>query len=150
MIAHSTHASVVSEWLETTVADRATRDVLPLFGRALLAIWTRAHVTLGEVTLRAVLDRVFHGARARFPVLRALGLDSDVDSFRTLGERDASHVDRADLVAAIQLTLTELLVILGTLTADVLTEPLHEALRAVGAPAPLASKSLAPKVGTPS
>jgi hypothetical protein len=138
----SRHASVVSQWMELALTGPACGEIVPIFGRALLAIWDRAHVTLGEVSLRAITHRVLHRACARFPVLRSLALEPPPESFRALVDRGSDGADRAELLAAIQFVLTELLSLLGTLTAEILSAGLHEALLATPLPAAAASKPL--------
>src|SRR5687768_4610156 len=72
----------VDAWIKRAAKGRPGRELVQSFQRAFDALWRRAHVTLGEVTLMAILDRVLHNATERFPELSSLtvgpaGLGSD-------------------------------------------------------------------------
>jgi len=145
-----THAEIVSEWFERTAKACPTRDLAPLFGRALLAVWERARVTLGEVTLRAVFDRVLGAARQRFPCIARLRLGADPDIFRSLVEQREVVTDRAEFESTMRWVMTELLTLLGGLTGEILSSPLHAALRAVQSMQPVASSQSLSKGEEPS
>ena len=132
--------------MERVLAERSNAEIAPLFGLALLAIWDRAALPLGEVSLRAITQRVLLGANARFPCLATLGLSTVPDSFRTLGTCNAD-LDRQALLAAVRFVLVELLALIGTLTAEILTVALHDALRAVDVPADAPAKSIVSRRG---
>ena len=58
-------------WLER-IQDLPVDAQLEAFEAAFDAIWRRAHRTLGDVTLTAIVDRVLYLARERFPMLGSL------------------------------------------------------------------------------
>jgi hypothetical protein len=130
----SSHDLVVSEWMDRAFGERSQSEIAPIFGCALLAIWDRAHRALGEASLGAIVGRVLHAARARFPTVAVLAIRPAPESFRELAElaeHDGVACERSVLLAAIHFTLVELLSLLGTLTAGLLTPGLHDAVRAV-------------------
>lgn len=100
---------------------------IALFERALAALWRRAHRTLGEVTLGAIAERVLHTVSKRYPVLAAI--DADASGFRFDALREQNELEGLD--EAIELTLVQLLTVIGNLTADILTPGLHAALSGV-------------------
>jgi hypothetical protein len=145
-MAEVSHASVVDEWMGRAFATPGAAEIAPLFGLALRAIWDRAVLPLGEVSLRAITQRVLFGATSRFPVLCALHLSSVPESFDTLTSTEA-QADRQRLLAAIRFVLVELLTLIGTLTAEILTVALHDALRAVDVSAEAPAKPIASRRG---
>jgi hypothetical protein len=122
----SVHIRHVNEWMKQ--ASRfSSGELVQLFERATGALWHRAHLTLGDVTLTAVVDRVLHNATEKFPALGSLKLDPDgidVREFRA----EASRISERELRAAIQFVLVELLTVVGNLTAEILTPALHSEL----------------------
>jgi hypothetical protein len=106
--------------------------VFDAFERAFGAMWRRAHVTLGDVTLMAILDRVLYTAVERFPLLSPLEADATglrSDKFR----QSAGSLHPDQLREGIRFILLEFLTVLGNLTAEVLTPALHSELAKVAA-----------------
>jgi hypothetical protein len=93
-------------------------------------MWKRAHVTLGDVTLMAIVDRVLYTASARFPALDALKVSVTGVHFDELRARIDS-LDQEALAPAIQFAMVEFLTVLGHLTSEILTPALHSALSLV-------------------
>ena len=100
-----------------------------LFERAFGAVWQRAHVTLGDVTLAAITDRVLSVARESFPwvsQIQASPAGLEFEKVRQAGVLDGHKISRAT-----ELVLTNFLVLLGNLTAEILTPALHAELAKV-------------------
>lgn len=125
------HAATVERWLERVVDGRtSTPELLAAFQRVLSAVWRRAVPTLGPVAVTAIADRVLRHAIARHPFFAAVHPDSDgelrcetMDLATTLG-----GVPFEELRAGVRTVLTELLAVLGSLTAQVLTPELQAEL----------------------
>jgi hypothetical protein len=100
------------------------------FEQAFSALWRRAHQTLGDVTLAAIVDRVLYTGAERFPVLGELKVEGTGLRWAELRQK-AHGVPRAELADAIRFVLVEFLTVLGNLTADILTPALHAELRKV-------------------
>jgi hypothetical protein len=117
--------------------DRAAKEAPPerlldAFERAFGAMWRRARVTLGDVTLMAILDRVLYNAAGRFPQLSTLEVDASglrSDKFR----EHAGSLHGDQLADGIRFILVEFLTVLGNLTAEVLTPALHSELAKIAA-----------------
>jgi hypothetical protein len=133
----SDHRARVEAWLDRAAKEARPEQLLEAFERAFGAIWRRSRVTLGDVTLMAILDRVLYTAAERYPLLSPLEVDESglrSDKFR----QRAGGLRPDDLVDGIRFILVEFLTVLGNLTADVLTPALHSELAkvAAGAAAP--------------
>jgi hypothetical protein len=77
---------------------------------------------------------VLYNAAEQFPFLSGVKLDaSGANPLRELGDR-ARSVDSVELRRGICFVLTELLTVLGNLTAEILTPELHAALSSVALP----------------
>jgi hypothetical protein len=126
------HRARVDAWMERAAKGAPPERLFDAFERAFGAMWRRAHVTLGDVTLMAILDRVLYTALERFPLLSPLEADATglrSDKFR---QRAGSlHPDQ--LREGIRFILVEFLTVLGNLTAEVLTPALHSELAKVAA-----------------
>ena len=89
--------------------------------------------TLGEITLRAITDRVVHVCSEDYPFLSLLRIMPDgavrCDELR----RQVAALVVDEVQQGTRHVLAELLTIIGTLTAEILTIELHEALRASAA-----------------
>jgi len=122
------HRVVVDLWL-ARVDEVSTSPawLIQAFEAAFGALWRRASVTLGEVTLSAVLDRVLVTASGRFPLLASLRVEIGGPSAEALRTRGA-EADRNELQAAIRCVLSHFLTVLGSLTAEILTPVLHAEL----------------------
>jgi hypothetical protein len=126
------------------LAERVGRQLPPdrllnVFEAAFNALWRRALVTLGDVTLTAIVSRVLYVAAERYPALSALKLTSGGLDCTELNQRVAD-LERGPLTEGLHFVLVELLTVIGNLTAEILTPALHEALATVTA----ANECLAP------
>jgi len=122
------HAAYVEAWLAGAAKTLEPAQRVALFERALSALWRRTEVTLGEVTLTAIIDRVLYTASEVHPFLSALKVEPTgicFDGFRELGAQHAS------LSEAVRLVLVEFLTVLGHLTDEILTPALHAELSKV-------------------
>jgi len=126
------HHEVVDAWIADQADGLTAVELLPLFEAAVGAVWLRAHRTLGDVTLRAIMERVLHTVTVGHPALSALTLDTGGLRF---GGIAPGATGREELLAGIRCLLVEFLTVLGNLTADILTPVLHQDLKAVVAPA---------------
>lgn len=120
------HDACVSTWMKR--AERLGPDQRwQLFEHALGVLWQRAHRTLGDVTLVAIVQRVLHDAAQRVPLFGALSVEAS--GFRCEALREAAGTaDPRELAEGMRFVLVEYLTVLGSLTADVLTPALHSEL----------------------
>ena len=63
------HAAYVAAWWTEAARGLPPALLISLFERATSALWRRAEVTLGEVTLTAIVDRVLYTASETYPFL---------------------------------------------------------------------------------
>lgn len=126
----SVHAEVVETWLARAATSRSTRSLLRTFETTLCAVWSCALGTLGAVTMNAVADRVLANAVERVPCFGSLH-PSVVGHLRCYELRLQSRLGAVafgELAIGIRSTMIELLSLLGSLTADLLTPELHAQL----------------------
>jgi hypothetical protein len=128
------HVACVDAWLERAGAGLSPDALLRLFEAAIGALWLRTTVTLGEVTLTAIAERVLHNASETFPLFASLQVEpAGGIPIHTLRERIGSSRDK-ELIAGVRFVLVELLTVLGNLTAEILTPELHAELSNVALP----------------
>jgi hypothetical protein len=123
---HSEHKVAVAAWLQR--AARGSRvEIIEAFEHAFTALWRRSLLTLGGVTLTAIVERVLYSASEQYPALA--GIVVGESAIRWDGLRSAAaglHEDQAR--AALQFVLVEFLTVQGNLTAEILTPALHDEL----------------------
>lgn len=127
MVDDNDHGACVEAWMERAAKGLPPARMLQAFERGFAALWRRAHRTLGDVTLAAILNRVLFNAAQQHPILSALELGATGLQCQALRERAESLRDD-ELAEGIRFVLVELLTILGNLTADILTPSLHAEL----------------------
>jgi hypothetical protein len=133
MSAVNHHTAQVDAWLKPNANGLPPELLLRLFERALEAMWQRTHLTLGAVTLTAIVDRVLHTSAETYPLLSAIQVEADGIRWAALHER-ADGLEASELIKALRLVLIELLTILGNLTAEILTPALWSELSKVRLP----------------
>jgi hypothetical protein len=101
-----------------------------LFERAMVALWNRSHLTLGEITLAAIVDRVFYSAAEQFPPFQSLKVEQTGIDFEEFRAENANFNGR-ELSEGIRFVITEFIVVIGNLTAEILTPVLHAELSKV-------------------
>ncbi len=131
VVAESDHERAVNAWLQG-VAARSTEELLRAFEAGFGALWQRAHLTLGDMTLVAIVDRVLRTAKEQYPVLASIeatpsGLCCQrLQTLQTL--QTLPGIRHGDFADAIRFVLTEFLTVLGNLTAQILTPALQAEL----------------------
>lgn len=122
----SDHRTCVTVWMRRAGKGLPPSQLVESFDAAFAALWDRAHQTLGDITLAAIVDRILYTAAERYPVLAAL--HQDAKGVRWGDPVAAFAIGPEQLAQAIQFVLVEFLTVLGNLTADILTPPLHAEL----------------------
>ena len=121
------HAACVDAWWTRHARAGEPAASLRALERGFRLVWTRAQVTLGDVTLMAIGERVLHDVAEEYPPLAALRIEPTGISCEDI-EQDVASLEPADLDRALRRVLVELLVVLGRLTGEVLTPVLHAEL----------------------
>jgi hypothetical protein len=124
------HGACVDAWMERGAKSLPPDRLLLAFEWAFAALWQRAHQTLGDVTLTAIVDRVIYVSAERYPILSSLKLDAVGLRSGDLHHR-ASSLDGDQLAQGVRFVLAEFLTVLGNLTAEILTPALHAELSKV-------------------
>ena len=122
MTDENTHQAVVAAWLRR--APGGPDELVRTFEDTFAALWRRSQLTLGDVTLTAIVDRVLHLAGEKFPALGSIALGETGLSW----PEAPAGADPARLAEGISFVLVEFLTVLGNLTAEILTPALHAEL----------------------
>lgn len=121
------HTDGVDAWMARAGRQLPPDRLLRAFDDAFAAMWRRAHPTLGDVTLTAVVDRVLYVAAERYPSLSSLKVEATGLRCEELHQR-AQDLNGDHLAEGLRFVLVEFLTILGNLTDEILTPALHEEL----------------------
>jgi hypothetical protein len=125
------HAEFVASWIDGTASQLDAASLVAMIARATSAVWRRARLVLGEVTLQAIAGRVIRDSSEKYPFLSALRLDGAGGiSFQDLG-KGAALPDAGQLQEGLEFVLVEFLTVLGSLTGEILTPALHAEIRKV-------------------
>lgn len=124
---HARHARIVDAWLGREAVELTSEQLLVLVAAGLDAVWGRTRVTIGEVTLVAIAERVLHDVSARFPAFASLMVEADGFVFRELLAH-ATTLRESEAREGGRFLVVELLTVLGNLTAEILTPDLHARL----------------------
>ena len=127
---HNLNDQVISEWREGWAGTLAPDALVDVFERALDALWRRAHISLGQLTLMAIVDRVLHQGAEKYPHLSALKIETSGVRFGELRQK-APNLEVKFLEESLVFLMLELLRVLGVLTGEILTPGLHAELRKV-------------------
>jgi hypothetical protein len=126
------HAAFVEAWLDEAAKSPTSlppAQLVSLFERAMGALWQRAHVTLGEVSLSAIVGRVLYTASEQYPILSTLKIEGTGIRFDEF--RQGAVEQDGDLPEVARFVLVEFLTVLGNLTDEILTPALHAELARV-------------------
>jgi hypothetical protein len=130
MVEETDHSTCVDAWIERAAKGLPPALLIQVFEDGFGMLWRRAHQTLGDVTLTAIVDRVLYTAAEQFPHLASLKVEATGVRFRELHEH-ASSLHHDQLAEGIRFVLVEFLTVLGNLTSDILTPALHAELSKV-------------------
>jgi hypothetical protein len=119
----------VQSWLDRRAGpDASAEQVAAHLRDALAALWTRAHTSLGDVTLGAIFSRVVKTTKSKHPVLDRAGLRAGEGDGVGLDSEAAGSLSADELRRAAGEVLLEVLLVLGRLTGETLTPGLHAEL----------------------
>ena len=120
------YAQLVQDWEDKNAVDLPLTQRAILLEKAVHVVEQRALMTLSKVTLEVIFDRVLHQSNEKFPILSNVKLKNKQLSFHEL-HNDKGHKPE-EIVEALRYFLIELITVLGRITADILTTPLHKEL----------------------
>lgn len=128
MDAESQIASAVDSWLETAAKPNATPDYLTaLWEQVLLLLWRRASLTLGEVTLAVIFDRVLLEVASRHPLAKHIRFGESAPDLLAL-RAAGTTAEAAALRAGVRDFIISYISLLDALTAGILTPVLLKEL----------------------
>lgn len=137
---NDTHAMQANAWADKNARGLSSDQLVQLFSKAIRAIEQRSLVTLSSVTVMVVIDRALHESNEKFPLLSEIKIAAEGMDFSDLLEKSDNHKSEL-LREALLCLLVALLNVLGNITADILTHPLHKVLMEVtGESAPVTSE----------
>ncbi|HEX7602820.1 MAG TPA: hypothetical protein VF316_14490 [Polyangiaceae bacterium] len=128
--AEKRHRAAVAAWMKKAGDGLPPARLVELAERACDALWSRARLSLGDVALAAIVDRVLSSASEKFPLLSPLTAGATAVRFGELRKR-AGDVEPRALAEGIEYLVFEFLTVVGHLTAEILTPGLHARLSAV-------------------
>ncbi len=127
------HDAWVVAWFAQAARGLRPPQRLALFDQAFAAIFRRAQLTLGDLTLSAAAARTLREAAETFPELSSVKVESAGLLLRDL-RADGDAAREAGVTEALRFLVVELLTAVGALTGEALTPVLHRELAKCAAP----------------
>lgn len=124
------HKEIVFLWEKENAKNLECKEFIKLFAGALLNLEKRCFATLSNVTVQVVIDRVLHEGHEKYPILNLIKLEPSGLNFEELNQ-NCEKYKAQELKEALSYLLVELLTVIGNITSDVLTAPLHKKLMEV-------------------
>ena len=121
------HTNHVNVWLEQAAKGLRSEQLLQLSEMAMAALWKRAYLTLGEITLVAITDRVLSTTAEKFPPFKSLKVTPMGIDWRELREQH-EVLGKRKLAEGIRFLMAEFMMVVANLTAEVLRPALHTEL----------------------
>ena len=121
------HSNHVNTWLKQAGKGLSSEQLLRLAEIAMAALWKRAYLTLGELTLVAVTERVLYTAAETFPQLKSLKVTPAGMDWRELHEQH-ELLNKRELAEGVQFVIAEFMVVVDNLTAEVFRSAFHTEL----------------------
>lgn len=121
------HSDYVAFWMNQAAEGLSAEQLLQLFEQAMDALWKRAYVILGDVTLSAIMDRVLYLASEKFSPFESLKVEPTGIDFQPLRQQ-ANVFDGREFAKSIQFVIVEFLAVIGNLTGEILTPALRSEL----------------------
>jgi hypothetical protein len=91
----------------------------------LTRLYGKAQVSVSDITLKAILDRVLHNSSSLYPLLSAIRIENSGLNFDELNINLRLYTE-AEVKAAFHYLMTEFMFIIGKLTGEQLTPLLHK------------------------
>ena len=123
------HLKQIEAWKKKN-SNLSEKELPQLFINGIVAIHRKSLMTLSNVTVTAVVDRILHECQERFPALDTITNNSSGLHFKTFSDQIITEKPK-DIQVALQEFLLELLEVFGKITAGILTKKLHQELMTV-------------------
>lgn len=127
---NNSHALQVYAWENENGHGLSSEEIVHLFSSAIHAIEKRSLATLSSITLMVILDRALFECQEQFPILKSVHLEEKSINLAVLLEKN-KNFNTENLRNALRHLLIQMLTVLGNITADILSAPLHKTLMTV-------------------
>jgi hypothetical protein len=132
-IRYKFHSTIVEDWLSLLPVNSNKLKTFEFFEKAFNRVFDKASVSMSEITLSAILDRVLYNSAEQFPLLATLQIKNDCLNFTEFKKTLKKHSEK-EMKDAFHYMLTEFLCVIGNVTGEQLTPLLHKELYEKGKP----------------
>ncbi len=123
------HIEVVDEWFSANSIGLSLDQQVMLLEQGIHKVEQRALRTLSNIGLMVILDRVLHQSIEKFDFLSEVKIINGIDLDGILNSE--KKLDTQNLIIGLRYFLIEILTVVGRLTAEILTKPMHTELKKV-------------------
>jgi hypothetical protein len=126
-IRYKSHAHAVGVWLQKISSSLTPEQFVNAIEEVFDNLLDKTQITVSEVTLSAVLDRVLYNSCVKYPILNELKLDDAKLNFGGF-KKNLKSASQSEIKEAFQYFVTEFLFVIGNLTGEILTPMLYSEL----------------------
>ena len=124
------HSNKVKDWIDVATPRLSSPELIKLFELAVTKLWLRSCITIGDVTVLAIVDRALTTCAQVHKVSIPLSIGPTGipwDEFR----QAASNLSKDEIIQALAYFTTEFIAIASSITGEFLSAPLHKELASV-------------------
>jgi hypothetical protein len=127
---YQAHSKKVDAWIKASTQGLSADELVDLFELATSRLWQRSSITISDVTLCAVADRALYTSSGMYPILLPLKINPSGIQWGDF-RKSSAKLNPNELVRAFGHFITEFITILSSITAEMLSAPLHQELSKV-------------------
>ena len=124
------HTRTVEAWAQAATLGLSLPQLVDLFEFAMSKLWRRSCLTIGDVTMAAVVDRALFNSVDRHSLLLPLKVDSTGLQWAEF-RKSSGQLNKSEVIRAFTFFITEFIAITSNVTGEILSEPLHQELLAL-------------------
>lgn len=117
----------VNAWIQDVTSNLSPAKLLSLFELVMVRLWNRSHILIGDVTLTAITDRALFNSSEIYKLLDLLQVDYSGIQFHKLHQSN-SGLNPNEIIRSFKELILEFITIVGSVTGDILLEPLLQEL----------------------
>jgi hypothetical protein len=118
------HSKFVSDWIRDTTKGLVQEELLLAFEKAFNRLLDGTRISISEVTMDAVLDRILDNCAESYPMMNQVFIEKTRFNFDDLRSELSKHHDE-EIKSAFHYLITDFLFVIGNLTGELLTPQLH-------------------------
>jgi hypothetical protein len=118
------HSKFVSDWIRSATKGLLQEELLRTFEKAIDRLLAGTRISISEITMDAVLDRILDNCAESYPMMNQVFIEKTRFNFDDLRSEISKHRDE-EIKSSFHYLITDFLFVIGNLTGEQLTPQLH-------------------------